>query len=342
MKSSNLVFKELESTYKRLYNYELIREKALQGPRVTTLLSSFEKIAKGDAQVPAIKVKAASEFLNKAPELQKYHEILQKNFGTFMEHLCASIPYSLEEIVRVGVAIDKLARVKSIAGSDKFSFYETSSADGTAARTLAEFASGTITTLTDSPNKANQDEFRKLCTHNFSTFHLGPFVDITPSYLRDNYPHLSDGFDVIWENTTFQMYGNYRDEQIAYVSRLLKDDGLIIFFEKMNHPNQHEYNAREEVKDRSFKLQYFEPSEISVKKKEILLEMENGQVTLSEFCEALKTHFQEAHLIWNSGNFYQIVASNSRVMLQRFLSFLSDPYVPREFQGEKPGVLFGL
>lgn len=314
------------------YRYDRIRSKALKGPRVTSLLERFERIASGVEQRPSQPVLAEPAFLERDEEYKKYHQILQKDMGTFARHGFASIPFLLEEVIRVGTAIQHCAESCNASLEKPFTYYETSSADGTVGRSLAEYAGGTVRTLTDSPNESNRLEFYKLLSHNYSCFHKGPFVDITPEYLSQAYDGVfKDGFDVIWENTTFQMYGDNREEQIAYVSRLLKESGLMIFHEKMNNSDQEAYAQFEELKDSKFKSRYFTKKELDQKQSAILSEMKAGQVTLDEFKGALKPHFDHAYVIWNSGNFYEICVSNSKETIERFLSFLPEPYVPESF-----------
>ena len=191
------------------YNYDAIRAKALRGPRVTSQLRHFEDIAKGLTQVPIREIAISGEFLQHSEELREYGKLLCRNLGTFYKHLCASIPFLPEEHCRLGVALYRLAKHKKQNQNSYFSLYETSSADAANARTLAEYSGGLVRTLSDTPNPANVANFRSLCLHSFSDIHLGPFVDITPSYLSQlsDRPYFSEGFDVIYENTTFQMYG---------------------------------------------------------------------------------------------------------------------------------------
>jgi hypothetical protein len=322
------------------YDFEHIRQEALRAPRVTSLLEHFENIAAGESQVPKTAIAASPDFLRKDSEYEKYHQIFQRNIGTFYKHGCASIPFLMEENIRDGIALRALAEKKRAQSNELLAFYETSAADGSNARTLAEYAEGLIWTLTDSPNEANRMEFAKKLDHPYSSFHKGPFVDITPEYLSVEYRNtfLSGGFDVILENTTFQMYGANRSNQIAYVCRVLKDNGLMLFQEKMLHSDMHEYERRENIKDRFFKALYFTAGEVGEKKRTILSEMENGQVSLEAFTVALKQHFDFAYLIWNSANFYEIAASNSKPILDAFLQNLPEPFVPALFACESPMV----
>ncbi len=313
------------------WDFDKIREELLAGPRMTVLMPSFEKIAAGIAQRPRQNIVASPLFLEQHRELEEYHRVFQSNLGAFLRHGCASIPFLLEELVRVGVAIHRLSREWP---SEHLSYYETSSADGTVARTLAEFSHGNVKTLTDSPNSANEIEFSRLCTHAHSHFYNGSFADITPSFVKDRYPMFRDGFDIIWENTTFQMYGNYRDQQIAYVKRLLKKDGLMIFLEKMNHPCPNEYARRERIKDDLFKSRYFTAEEIARKRVDIIDIMERGQVTLDSFTKSAMEQFKHVHVLWNSLNFYHVVATDSADTLAAFISKLEAPFIPSEFDCE--------
>ena len=318
-------------------DYEAVRAKAMRGPRVTTLLQRFEDIAAGNNQVPTAAVTPSPEFLAQNEEYPRYYEIHKRNLGVFNRHGVASVPFLLEECMRTGLALSKFAAARKSESGERLTFYGTSSADGTYARTLAEYSKGRIVTLTDSPNPANQAEFHRLLNHPYSFFHLGPFVDITPDYLAKRAdPMFREGFDVIWENTTFQMYGNNRYEQIAYVKRLLKEGGLMMFCEKMNHPNSQEYERMEKVKDDLFKAKYFTGTDITQKKTDILSEMTRGQVTLEEFSDAVRSHFKHAYVIWNSTNFYEIVASDDKAAIDMFLSLLPEPYVPDQFSFGHP------
>jgi len=322
------------------FDYNHIRSVALAGPRVTSLKPHFENIASGISQAPTKDIRAAADFLNQNHDHHEYHRVFQRNIGTFYQHLCASIPFFIEEQCRLGIALYKLAQHRSNYHQEPFTLYETSSADGTNARTLAEYSQGLVKTLTDSPNPANGENFHQLCQHHDSDIHIGPFVDITPEYLanRTDRPYLRHGFDAIFENTTFQMYSPNRNDQIAYVRRVLKDDGLIIFCEKLMHPSRHEYERREKIKD-SFKSQYFSKSDIDQKSKQILEEMEKCQVTLDELVPSIGHHFKYAYMIWNSTNFYEIVASNAKANLDNFVNFLCQYYVPTPFLCEENPVI---
>lgn len=309
-------------------------EEFKQAPRFRLLGQHFDDISRGIKQVPNQAVLANEAFLTQDSELSRYHQLYQKNMGTFWHHYCASIPFIIEEYCRIGVTISKLARQSKIG--EHFTFYEMTSADGTDARTLAEYAQGNIHTLTDSLNPSNQNTFQRLCNHPYSQFYLGPFIDITPEFIlsRADLSQFHQGFDVIRENATFQFYGRNRQEQIAYVSRLLKDNGLMFFMEKLKQPDLHEYNKREMIKDRDFKLNFFNDDEIIWKKEKMLDDIESCQVSFDQLVNAIGHHFEHIYLLWNSTNFYELVASNSHATIELFISLLPSPYIPSLFRFE--------
>lgn len=311
-------------------------DKIRKSPRLNELFENFEQISKGSSQVPYKLPKTNEKYLNESSEYLRHEKIFRKNLCTFLKHGISSIPYLTEEFLRVDKALFEFAKYKGATNEQPLTYWETSSADGTRARTLAEYTNGIIVTLTDSPNLGNKVEFEKSPSHPFSFFHHGAFIDICPDYLMSQkfHPAFRKGFDVIWENTTFQMYGNNRLEQIEYVSQSLKPDGLLILFEKLNADNYDDYSMMEKIKD-GFKARYFKAEQIKKKKENILDTMEKGQVTKNQLINAASKFYKYGALIWNSANFYEIVVSNSKENIELFLKFLPKPYVPKKYMLEK-------
>ena len=312
----------------------------LKSPRLNELLDHFERISNGSEQVPKKLPKINKKYLQSCPDFFRHEQIFRKNIGVFFKHGISSIPYLSEELLRVDKAIYDFAMYKGATKENPLTYWETSSADGTRARTLSEYANGIIITLTDSPNFGNKVEFENSPPHPYSFFHYGPFIDICPKYLTSQNLHKSfkSGFDVIWENTTFQMYGNNRLEQIEYVSQSLKPDGLLILFEKMNSENNNDYTLMENVKD-EFKKCYFDTKQIQKKKENILNTMEKGQVTIKQIINTASKFYKYGSLIWNSANFYEIVVSNSKENIECFLRFLPKAFVPKKFRLESQMVI---
>ncbi|MEU7650333.1 hypothetical protein [Streptomyces huasconensis] len=314
-----------------------IQERTLQRRRESPLFEHLNRIAGGVDQLPVARVTAAEEFLSGSDELARYHDIFQRNMGTFYEHFAASIPFILEEQCRIGVGVHRLARQLAQAGGSYLTFRETSVGDGTNGRTMGEFSEGLVRTLSCSSSIHNKTSFDRLCSHEHSKFHQGSFVEVTPEYIasRPDLYCFRDGFDVIYENVTFQFYGPERADLIAYLAGQLKPDGVMIFMEKLRREDLDEYLTRERIKDELFKSRYFRAAEINAKRANMLGDMEQGQVDFATLVNAIKQHFDHVYLIWNSANFYEFAASNNAAGMTRFLAALDAVHVPADFQFER-------
>jgi len=308
----------------------------LNSPRVTSLLSSFEAIQSGREQVPHTYPQIEQGYLDTHPDFETHNAIFSRNIGTFYKHYLSSVPYLRENMMRVDIALKNFAELKH---GEPLAFWAASSGEGTRERALAEFTNGQIMTLHDSPNLSSKREFERLLTHGNSFFHHGCWVDINPTFLQNN-PYSSvfeNGFDIIWENNTFQMYGKNRDEQIAYIAESLKPNGLVLLLEKLIAPNIEDTVRMENMKT-EFKSAYFDEESIRLKEQGILKTMHNQLVTLEELTASLQKTFRNAVLIWNAGNFYEIAASNSQETLHQFVDSLPEPYVPNNYRLEQQQV----
>lgn len=274
-------------------------------------------------------------------DLVAFSKLHQKFWGDFDLHYYCSIPYRLEEEVRLG---DALLNYKN-NNSNIFNYYILGAAEGSLARTLGYAGDGQIKTLSCSPNIENKINFYNRNHTRHSTFFLGPFHKINPKILKSNFKgfSFSKGFDVLMEDTTFQMYSNNRDGQIEHVCKLLKKDGILILNEKFKATSKAEHLMREKQKDNDFKSLYFNQQDILKKDKEILGKMYQNEVTIEEIKKCLSKYFIYSVITWNSGNFYTIVSSNNRHNLTRFISGMSPPCIPTEFSYiDAPFPLLGL
>ncbi|MFK5970602.1 MAG: hypothetical protein QM487_10850 [Candidatus Marithrix sp.] len=315
-------------------NYEenALREKYKDFPCMP-LSEYFAGISSGEIQSPRREIFPNKMFISQGDDLVKYSNVYKRNMAAFWKHYCASIPFLFEEQCRVGLALLRMAQ--SLSEKKYLTFYETDSQDGTDARTLAELANGKIITLTNGLHDVTKKNFEKLCKHTFSHFYLGYFCDVTPELINSS-PELyqfKDGCDIVYENATFQFYDKNRVEQIAHIRKIMKNDGIFICLEKLSQRDIQEYENRERVKDEKYKSFYFSEEEVKWKQSKILIDMK-FQVDYETLISALKGHFKFVYLLWNSTNFYEIAASNSRDNIQKFLSLLVSPHLPVEFNFE--------
>ena len=268
-------------------------------------------------------------------EFYKFHDKLQGNFD---KHFFTSIPYILEEECRLGSTIIKY--LSSFEGTKYL--YTLGTAEATMARTIGILGKGKIKSFSCSPTKANEEAFYLNGTSGHSKFMVAPYYEITNENINRLFPEYK-GFDIIIEDTTFQMYSNERSKQIAFVKKKLKHDGIIGFIEKFTLEDGIEYKLREEQKDLLFKRLYFTNEEIQDKRSEILNTMDTGEVTLSVFKKELQSYFKYAVVIWNCGNFYSVLASDNKENLADFIKKMPKVFIPEKFLWDKvPFSLYGM
>lgn len=212
-------------------------------------------------------------------------------------------------------------------------FYSLGTAEGTMARVVSELSGGKIQSLACSPNEANYESFMAYGDPPDASFFVGPFHRLTKEHLHTEkkLEHFSAGFDVILEDTTFQMYSPNRRDQIDFVRQHLKPDGIFLFVEKFRNDSPEDYQGREEQKNLGFKSHYFGMDEIARKTELVLNTMHACEVTLGDMADAIYRHFNHCVVTWNSGNFYGLAASNDATNLGRYLSAMVQPAIPLEY-----------
>lgn len=312
---------------------ENFKNECKNSPRMTTLFKEFSNIASGNFK-PTIIPTANKEYIKKYSKIQKFEKVHSTIWGNFDAHFFASIPFILEEELRLGSTILNYYKSKGI--DKEFRIYTMGTAEATMARTIGLLGNGNIKTLSCSPNKENKDSFLSHGIPLNSFFHLGAFSDIDTDYIQKS-QFFQSGFDLLIEDTTFQMYSPHRIKQIKFSSMILKEDGIFISINKMLDVNMKEYYRKEKIKD-NFKKKYF--SEYQIKEKNTILNMmEKNQVTLEETINALHFTFQYVVIYWNSTNFYSLASSNSKENLDLFINLMPRQYLSsttNQFQGTLP------
>jgi SAM-dependent methyltransferase len=312
----------------------------LRNTAMLRLAEQFDDLAAGRRQVPRQPVR--TELLHEVADHRRmaYHNLLTSKMGPLFAHFLASVPYILEELCRVGVAIEALSRWRSERANHASAFFEADAFDGSNGRALGRYSDFKIATLTNSPNPANKEFFDRFVEAGQAAFFQGTFLELDRSVLssRAEYSKFSAGFDYIYETAALQFYGTDRDWHVEHLANLLRPEGLAIFMHKLSHFDQAEFRERERRKDETFKTKYFTAEEIAWKREQMLDQMHTGLIPLQETIAVMKRHFRHVGLIWNSGNFHEILASNDRAMFDRFLSIIGEPIIPAEFCTERLGV----
>lgn len=305
--------------------------RARQAPRLNEMFASFSGIAGGSEGLPRFPVSMDPGLLGHDSAALSYSSFRHSYAGPFNKHFVASLPFALEEQCRLGAGLlDYCLRT-----SEATALYTLGDGSGVTARALASASRGRIKTLNCSPNPENYQNF--LSNHpDESYFFNGPFFELTPQ--RRNQMGggvFGDCFDVIIEDTTFQMYGKERIEPVALALRHLKSDGLFILIEKLAQPDPEEFMRRERQKDDDFKSRFFSQGAIADKRSVIVSKMDSQLVTLGELAEAVSLFLDHVIITWNSGNFYTLAASNCDSRLRRFAESLTIPALPPEFLYEE-------
>lgn len=312
-------------------NLERYISAARKSIRLEHLFPVFAKIANGDAGVPLHVVRYNPDLFDRDPAILAYAEHREIFAGPFNRHFVASLPYVLEEQSRMGSALLTYLLEISIREDRPARLYTLGDGAGVTARTVTSMAMGRIISLNCSPNPENAIEFASNCPEG-AHFFLGPFWELTPEKLTQIAQSVfRDGFDVIVEDTTFQMYGKEREEPLSLALRHLKENGILIAIEKFMHPLHDEFCAREAQKDNDFKSHHFTQDQINEKRSTILKKMDRQLVTLDQFAVALSRFFEHGVVTWNSGNFSTVASSNAGENLSRLVELLGKPAIPANF-----------
>jgi hypothetical protein len=304
-------------------------EECERAPRLNELSEFFSTTASGRAGMPVRPPWLDHRLFPQDLTFRRFSTLHPLRQGPFDQHYLSSIPYRFEEECRLGCAILKYARVRK----GRLSIYTLGTAEGTMARVIAEIGNGRVETLSCSPNIENLRSFNAFGVPPYAAFFHGPFHHLTPQRMRADTElrAFADGFDIIVEDTTFQMYSPNRFDQIRFVSQHLKTDGLFIFVEKFTHDDGEEYRRRELQKDYGFKARFFNTADIREKENTVLTRMNQNEVSLEQMGDTLRHFFSHTFVSWNSGNFYTVISSNNPENLGRFMSKLWPAAIPGEY-----------
>lgn len=309
-------------------------ERWRNAPRLTSFAPFFERTASGQGGAPDIaRPHPDVSLFDFDLDCAVFADTQTRLSGTFDHHYYASIPYRLEEQCRLGAAVFSYALRVWAQTATPAAIYTLGTGTGCLARTLALLGDGRIKSLCCSSTTANRTAFLAKRGSEHARFFLGPFFELDDDrYATD--PDLSffrNGFDLLFEDTTFQMYDQDRVKQLEFIVPRIRQGGILVQVQKLAHEDRIVYDERERQKDELFKARYFSKEHISEKKSEILNTMSDCQVDLATTISALRTFFRYSVATWNSGNFYMIVSSNSRASMAEFISLMVKPAIPPAF-----------
>lgn len=309
-----------------------------KAPRLNAFAEFFEQTATGAANQPDIaQPVVAPDLLGYDFDCLTFYDTHRRLWGEFDKHYFASIPYRLEEECRLGAAILRFGLKAWAQAGRPATVYSLGAGAGTLARALAKLGDGRLKTLCCSPTEGNRKSFFAKRGSEDAFFHHGPFFELDDNRYADdhNLSSFCDGYDVLFEDTTFQMYGRDRNNQTGFIAPRLRKCGLLIQVQKLSHPDHSIYMGRERQKDQQFKARFFSQIQIAQKRRNVLDTMDDFQVDLRTSIAALAEHFLYTIVTWNSGNFYTIVSSNSADALRSFVASMIGPAIPADYCHEQ-------
>ncbi|MFF8618734.1 hypothetical protein [Streptomyces sp. NPDC015350] len=312
-----------------LENERYKSEARLTSPRTNNLLPVFAEIALGNASRPDIADAVPDPaLLSEDLDTLSFAVYLANYTGIFHRHLHASVPFFAEEECRLGLAISRYATDHSKRKGRPTKFWSFGSAEAPMARAAVRHAEGALQAHCSSENTENFGDLRARPEKDIS-IEVGPFYDLTHETFGDmtGTSALDVSYDIIFEHTCFQMHHKERAAPLRILKERLEGDGIFLIYEKLRDYDVDAYQAREQEKDRDFKARFFSEREVETKKSSILTYMEECQVYSEELVAAIRPVAKHIVRVWQSGNFFGFVASNSEENLKDFIGRLTLPFV---------------
>lgn len=304
---------------------EYIAELRTQSNFGSELLPVFNKLVAGSVGRPELGDAFPSpELLIRDIDSLAFAPYYQNATETFHEHLHASIPGYAEDQCRLGSAISRYAMNHVNRTGRPLDLWSLGACESPLARAVARHAGGDV--LRSHCSSQASEVFAELAR--FPEKDPNVSFEVAPFYAAQH-PHLppGEGYDIIFEETHFQMLHPNRIGPLEILSQKLRDDGVMLLYQKFLSDTKEEYERREIEKDKVYKSRYFSDEQIQSKHDMILTHMENGQVYLEDFLSATKRVAKYIVMIWRSGNFAGIAASNDSRNLAEFIGLLPQQFV---------------
>lgn len=299
----------------------------------------FSSIASGLVGKPMNDLQPNEQLFHRNLDLIRFSTCHYSLRGTFDRHYWTSIPYVFEQECRLGSGILGYA-ISRYTLDNPLKLWHLGAAEATLTRSISDLGAGIVISFANTGSSENKESFLKFGDPKYAYLYIGSYQDVSIDLLEEFYKGFSNGFDIVIEDTTFQMKSRDRLSQIKTVMEKMKDDGILILTEKFVGDN---YNYWELIKDSEFKARYFSTESIKNKRINVLSKMLNNQVSILEISEITSVLFSAGLIFWNSGNFYSIAVSNNVQNLVRFISMLTPPCIPDYFTRHKEIIpLFGL
>ena len=319
---------------KELIDYISLMEKT--APRINAMQPFFAGTASGVRDKPLVPYEGNETLLLKTSSctlLYSFFQEYKKRQSFFERHFASSIPYVMENECRMGTALLKYFSKKN---NKNYSVIHLGASEAPMARTIAYLGlKFNVKTLATSCTKENKRGFFMYEEKPINTYFLPiPWIFVNKELLKSKQlDNFNTGFDVIFEHQLFQFFSKDRGKQVALASKLFKDlsKGLFFMTGKIALNDIEEFTRRESQKDKEFKSKYFSQDDINSKDKEVIHIFNKMLLTLDETIKEIKKTLKYSVVIWNSGNFYTIISSNSKNEIDMYLSVLDEPIIEKKY-----------
>ena len=259
--------------------------------------------------------------------------------GNFTGHISKMIAGFQEKQIKVAEAIVK--------GGFK-SFLDIGASEGGLAKTVAS-QNKNMKAIALDPNSQMKDNFNSTPEVTNTRFvqeaYQGSWTEGDGTEIKEFKP--SRRFDVVNEDFAFQFINNGRDKQVKGVKNMMSKNGVFITSEKFIETDN--YDANEEKKY-DHQRNYFNESELTKDKQEIVTGMAEDMVNDKDYEKTLNNNFKHVEEYWNSGNFKGYVASDNKEVLDKFIEDVGDltteftdkdsPLLQRKEKSQKVGISY--
>lgn len=233
--------------------------------------------------------------------------------GNFTGHISKMIAGFQEKQKQVAEAIVKM----------KFnSFLDLGASEGGLAKTVGTLLDKARVVALD-PNsrmKANFESTPKVDNVEFvQEAYQGSWTEADGTKINEFKP--TQKFDVVNEDFAFQFMNKDRDAQVKGVKAMMNPNGIFITSEKFINTANYDANEKKKYDHQS---KYFNESELTKDKEEIVVGMSDDMVNDVDYYNTLKENFNHVQEFWNAGNFKGYIASDNIEVLNEFRKNVGD------------------
>jgi len=300
-------------------NVPLVKASQEQG------VTFFSDILDGELYVPKKQYEDLVDTSQANEATQIWNE---KRNGNFENHIFTSIPTFKEAQI---VTADAIAKTLPKGGT----IIDIGGTEGGFVNTIAELNPNIEGIVLDPNPKAeesflqqkmpNTDFIKEAFTTNPEEFGKYAFTERGQDINFFDANEIPDNsVDAFSEKMVFQFIDNQREDKVKLIKQKLTPDGFAIFEEKFFTSKEDPVWKENEAKKNEFKLQYYDPYQVTEKEEKVLTGMNERQVSSESFEKILRDNFNNVVQYWDSGNFKGYVASDSADTINSFLGNMVD------------------